>query len=569
MSVEIPLGEQIIQEFDQLKRARAVNENRWQLIGEYVHGTQQNFTTQNPAGERLNEDRYSSQAVFANKSLSSALLGTLWPDGARSMKVERSDEVTDNQTNKDYFEKATKVLARAMDDPQARLTVVLNEYMQDQTAFGNSGVAAFEGEDSDLRFETWGIMDTLIDEGASGRVDLLYRQSHWTLRRVVATYGLDKVSSHLRDKYSSVANRGEKIWIIHAIKPRENRDKSKKNRQNMPYMSVHIEKETKHVLRESGFEENPVLFARFSKLSYEVYGRGPGDDSLSDILEQDYLTERFTVNVDKSGDPPLMVSNDGIFGGGVIDMSARAINVVDTSAYRQGGSVGDLVQPLFTVGELNTTLTRIDMLTQNISQHFSLDKLLDFNNQTQMTLGEAEIREGIRATALNSLFTIQISDLFDRLIARCFNVLLAKGKLGVKEGSLEHQRMLEEGEEPLIMPDEIADKIEKGKDIYRIKYLTPAARMMQAQKRVALLGHLRSLQEAAQTNPEVLDNFDFDKFSEMMSQSFGVEELQLATKEVNKLRQARNAAQAQQNQAEQAQQASETAKNLAESGIIQ
>jgi hypothetical protein len=46
----------------------------------------------------------------------------------------------------------------------------------------------------------------------------------------------------------------------------------------MPVASIYIERKTKHVLQNGGFEEFPYAVPRWYKVAGEKYGRSPGHD---------------------------------------------------------------------------------------------------------------------------------------------------------------------------------------------------------------------------------------------------------------------------------------------------
>ena len=561
------LAQELNDEFNELRNKRAVWEDHWQIVGDYVHGSKQEFVERHTEGERLNEDRYGNAGVFASRSLASALIGMLWQNNGKSIKLYPARGIKDTAENKAYFEAISEEMTEALDDPQAGLSTALAEYMLDQTSFGTSGIGVFDGgEDTSLRFEAWGLSQLYIAEGVNGRVNTVYRRSRWTLRRIMDTYGVENLSPKLQKLAENRKNLVEKHYIIHCIKPRKNRNVERKGSLDMPFMSVHFEPDSNHIIKESGFDEMPVNIARFTKLAYEEYGRGPGIDALSDVLELDYLRERFTVNVDKSGDPPLIVMDDGRFGGGTIDTSAGAINVIDLSN-RIGNNI-DPITPLQTVGELNTTLTRIEQLKADIGQFFFLDKLLDFNNQTQMTASEALLRDRIRSAALGSVFSRQIAETFDPLVTRAFNVLLKKGRLGVIRGSAEEQMATARGEEPIIIPDEIARRMAEGRNVYEIRYFTPAAQMARLQEAEALQQLTQFKLTLQQGNPDVADRFDDDEALKLAADVGGIADVLKSDEAVDDARNRRRQQVQAQQQAEVISEGASAAKDANEAGLI-
>src|SRR5690606_5447034 len=137
---------------------------------------------------------------------------------------------------------------------------------------------------------------------------------------------------------------------------------------------------------------------------------------------------------EKNFDPPLAVYDDGTFGGGTIDTSAGAINVINVSG-KLGANTP--VQPIFTVGQFADVAVLIERLEQTVNDHFMIDRLLDLDNEKEMTAREAMIRQSIRQKALRSVISRLLTELFNRLLERCFNIGLRKGRYGFAEGSAE------------------------------------------------------------------------------------------------------------------------------------
>jgi hypothetical protein len=508
-----------------LKRYKELKEKKqywhplWQKVGEYVHTRKQDFTTSNMEGSFLNQELYDTTAAKASKKMAAALIGNLWPNGGRSMRLTPVKGVKNTKEIKDYFEKINDAMIEALDDPNAGFVLALDEYMNDQTSFGSSGIFCQEGDSgvSDLSYSAWGVDEVCIDESISGRVDTLYREFEWTVRKVISKYGEDNVSQGTRDKWKN-GSYDDKIKILHLIEPREYTPGRKGNRA-MPFMSMHIEIDSKKLLKESGFEEIPTAFARFFKKRGEKYGRSPAMDALPDTLEINATREARITAIEKSLDPPLGIENDGILGSGSVDTSAGAINVLNMSGRAQ--STSSPIFPLYTVGTIREADKSIEELRMSIKEHFSIDRLLDFNNQVQMTLGEAQMRETIRAQGLGSLFIRQTSECITPTLERSVSVMFRKGKLGYFSDADEVKEAQELGLDVLIIPDEIAEIISAGKDFYQIRYETPAARLMRAEEAQGIARTWEFAMQLAQVDPEVLDTLDADKSLEIISEVSG------------------------------------------------
>lgn len=482
----------------------------WQVVGEFITQIKQNFEETLQPGEFLNEEIFDSTATFAATNSASALLGILWPSSAaKSIQIDPPDDMKDpTEEELEWYKESTKRLVRSMDNPKANLALALDEYMLDQVIFGTSGIGVFF-EDDDLLYRSFSVKEMRIDEGKNARVDTTFINYDWTVKRVVDTYGIENVSEKTAKAFSD-GRLSEKIKILIAYEPSE--------KEGFPTQTTHIELNTSHILKEGGFEEFPIQVARFRKLIYEKYGRSPGMNALPDIRELNVLREAVIVATEKALDPPLGVLNDGILGGGIIDTSSGGLTVFDSS-----GSIGNL-PPVFeinTVGDITAALSRIEDLKQSIAQHFFIDRLLDFNNQTQMTATETIARAKIRNSSLASLISRQITETFTPLIERSFNIKLRNDDFGFIANTIE-ARIEEqfEGEVELI-PERIAERLLNGEEAYQIRYTTPADRITNAEELDGMVRLIALNQQLAQTNPEAIMYLDIEEIEKSAVRLFG------------------------------------------------
>lgn len=554
--------------YSELKRESQMWWPLYQLIGEYVRTRKQHFTTDGTPGEFLNEQLFDSTASRDNHLMGSSMIGALWPNGSKSVKLEapriikRAQIETDEV--KEWYEFATETLVDVMDQPEAGLLTALEEYMTDEGAFGLAGIGAFEKEDDEVPF-TFRAIDAKvasIDENADGVVDTIYMEKKMTVRQVVEQYGLENVSKGTRDHYNE-GKLGEKIKVLHVIEPRLARNLNSFSAKDMPIASIHIELDKEKILKESGFTEMPVFITRFWKAMNEKRGRSPGMDALPDILELNAIREAVPIAIEKNLDPPLAVFDDGALGGGTINTSAGALNVFSVSG--RVGANQRPVEQLITVGELQSSYARISELTESIGQHFFKDRLMDFNNETRMTLGEAHLRNGLREQSLGTIYARQLKELFVPLIQRVFNGLLRRGYFGVIRGSRDEQEILAQGGQPRYIPDAVANLMLLGKEVYRIKFINPAARIMQSEELLGLQRMTEFAVGVAPVNGEIIDNINFDKLIRRVQDLTGAsDEIMNSIETVKNIREARAEQQKQMAELEMNKAGSEVARNMAQ-----
>ena len=491
---------QIKRDFDALKSERSNWNAMWQVIGEYVSQIKQNFEAQPSNGEFLTDKIFDSTGAFAAHNAASSMLGMLWPATAKqAIEITPPDDLKELSTElADFYERMTERTVRAMDDPKANLSLTLDEYMLDNIIFGTSGIGVEEGEESKLLFKPYGVKESYISEGKNGKVNKFYLYFEWDVERTVDEYGINEVSQKTRERYNK-GKYGEKVKILVCVRKRKEK-KADRGKLAMPYESVHIEYDGLHKLREDGFNELPAFFGRFRKLAYEKYGRCPAMNGLPDIREANALRQAIIIATEKNLDPPMGVLDDGMLGGGYIDTSAGAVNVFNAT-----GNIGgnNPVFPLVTVGSIPDALARLEDLKQSIAQHFHIDRLLDFNNENEMTFGETQIREQIRTASLSSLFSRQIAEVFSPMIERCVNILWRSGEYGVLPDSEEEAALLALGQEPEYIPEELIERLQKGQEIYRINYKTKAANSSRAEEYVAIVELMQVAMNAMNVDPSV------------------------------------------------------------------
>ena len=552
-----------------LQSEKAVLNGVYSLISEYVFNKKYNLAGTPNGGLFVDGDIYDNTGLRANSIMSNVMVNNLWPNGPRTFRVRKTWDTPDTKENKEWFRWVNSQMYSVMDNSRAGLVTALDEYMLDQGSYGISGIYVSE-VDTDLtcpiRYTAWDIKSMCVDEGPDGLIDTVFVEITMTIRNAVREYGLENLGQKTQKAFID-GNLEEKIKILHVIEPRIERNPRKYGVKDMPIASIHIEVDSRKIIKESGFEEMPVFVGRFIKVLGEKYGRSPAMVAMPDILEANATREAISIATEKQLDPPLAVYDDGSLGGGSIETSAGAINVFSVSGRINNGRP---IEPLYTVGELQSSYNHIETLKETINNHFYLDRLLDFNNETRMTLGEAQLRNALRGQSLGTFYARQEMEVITPLIKRTFNILLKKGLFGVIQGSYEERELLKQGIRPIYIPNNIVQRILGGLDIYELDFISPAKRTMQSEELQGTIETVNLAVGVAPALPEILDNIDGDKMLRRIAKLSGADEDLLKDMEtVQALRKARAEQQAQIMQLEQARQQSEIGRNVAQINSMQ
>lgn len=522
----------------------------YQLIGEYVLSRKQNFQTSAQPGEFQTSQLFSSTAPNANQTMASALIGNLWPNGARSVRLERPRNIPNTQENKDYYDEITNIFIDVIDAPETGTAAALQEYMLDQGAFGISGARLRKTGDltDPLRVSAINVKYFLIDEDKDGFVDTTFIDFEWTARQVVQEYGYSAVSAKIKDAYDA-KDITTKFKIVQLIEPRVNAPVVPTKNKEYPFASIHFEFDSEKLLREGGYLNPPIIITRFLKALGEKQGRSPAMFAMPAIMRLNIVWELLMRAGEKKLDPPLYLLDNGALGGDTLDTSPRGLNVFNISGLGEKAPVGQL----FDVGNLQDIYPIAEQLIKDISQAFYIDRLLDLNNDTKMTLGETQIRDRMRGEGLNSVFKRQETEFFSKFVSTAFNMLLEEGLFGVVRGSESEKKILRAGLVPLYIPTDVVNAMQRGQKVYNIKYISPASRIMRTEELQGLVQALDITLGAAPAFPELADNYDPDKLVKKLNELSGVDEEVLRdTETITKLRDVRAKMQDQQRQIQMA-----------------
>lgn len=523
-------------------------DTQYQLLAELIFQTKSSFQTQYEEGEFLNDGEITeSTGALALQTMCAALLGLLWPSSGRSIRAQAPYYLDpENEKIKQYYDFFTRQLAHFLDRPRARMIPTLGEYMLEEGAFGTSGIGVFGNDDyaDPLLFKSFSLTGLYICEGKNGDIDTIIYKQKYEVKRLVADYGIENVHTNVRKLYES-KQYSDKVDVLLTLMPRMNPDKNDKTALGMP-IALYVDDQTnKHQMLESGYSEMPIRVPRFTKLPNETYGRCPAMSAVPTMLEANRVSEAYREAVEKKPAPPLMQLNDGSLGPEEIDTSANAINVFSVTNRIQS-SIPPL-SPIYEVGELQTTEMFITRLQQQILSHFLVDRLLDLNSKTRMTLGEANIRMGIRNDALTTILARQNIECYVPLIENAVTILFDMGLLGVIAGSMQEAELIRRGISPTYIPEEVQKAIMAGLDFYEIKFISPAARMLRDEEVQSMSMVVAQAGQLAQVQPEIMDVVDGETYLRVLREVQNADPMILNSKEkVGLIRHSRAAMQAEQ-----------------------
>lgn len=515
----------IKQRYDTLVGLRANSEDRWRRIAKYVM-PQRDKTNGEPA-------LFDATAIRANQTLANGQLAWMSPIESPWFDFSPSSKEKDDQAKlwlAECTEKARHALATS------NFYTAGHEFYLDRSAFGIGCIYVETARDGGISAQCWSPGTYVIDEDADGNVDTLYREFKLTARQAAQKFGEDKLSNPMRDALKDEAKKHDKRTFVHAIYRREKTDTTKADGENMPWASVYIETETLHLVRESGYEEQPFMVSRFLKWGSDefhgennsaMYGWTPCFGAMADIRSLQHLERCGDAYAEKRAFPPVLAPDELE---GEIDPNAHGVTYFSADM----ASRGAMPREWMTQGEYNAAFQRAEVKREAIRQAFFVPLFEMFAQITkQMTAREVAERSQEKLIQFSPTFARLVTELFNPLLERVFGLLLRGGKLG----------------DLASIPQSLMRRLDKDNVEIPTPQITYSSRIALALKALPTIGYTRAIERitaVAQIAPEVVDNYNFDKAERATALSDGIAaDFMRKESEVKEMREARAEAQAQ------------------------
>ncbi|EOG5418632.1 portal protein [Cronobacter malonaticus] len=477
------LKEQLTKQLAQLEQERETFEPHWRELSDFIIPRGSRFlTSEANRGDRRNNKIVDPTATMANRTLSSGMMSGITSPARPWFKLATPDpEMMDYGPVKLWLE----TVQNRMNDMfnKSNLYQSLPLVYSSLGTFATGAMAVLEDEEDVIRTMPFPVGSYYIANSPRLSVDTSFRKFSMTVRQLVREFGLNNVSSSTK---SSFENGTYENWVdvVHAVYPNMNRETGKMNAKNKAFRSVYFEVggDNDKVLRESGYDEFPIMAPRWEVNGEDVYGSScPGMIALGQVKALQLEQRRKAQQIDKQTNPPMIgptslkTQRVSLLPGDItyVDQVTGAEGL--RPAYQVNPNLGDLLGDIQDTRQLINSAYFVDlfMMLQNVNtRSMPVEAVIEMKEEKLLMLGPVLER-------LNDEF-------LDPLIDRAFSMMARKNMLP------------EPPEEMQGMP-------------LRIEYISV---MAQAQKAIGLsslerfVGFVGNL---ASAKPEALDKLDVDQ----------------------------------------------------------
>lgn len=503
----------ILKIYEGMKSARGTWEHHWEQVREVMRPSAATFTGVQTPGGQSRTRVYDQTAEGALDRLAAGLVAALSNPQTQWFGVRTASDVPMRERRvQEWLSTAERVLMAVFASPRSGFYPAQHEKYLD-LAFYGTGIGYIMERPLDLpMYNALPLEQCFLAEDSGDMIDTLYRC--WTMPASKARKTFGEAAGPKVLKAAADDNRHQEMYeFVHAVYPRYDRDPDKADARNMPWASVFINKTERHLISVSGYREFPFQCARWSKRAGEVYGRGAGVKALPDVK---MLQRGMKVTIrahEKSIDPPLQVSDDGVFG--KINLTAGAINSVRWDMMRNAG--GGAIRPIETGARPDIGEAFLGAVRERIEE-IALTPLFRFARDPNMTATQVlQLTEQSMQQLNPILGRLQQEDL-GPIIERSLSVLIRQGRIPEPPERLDGEELL-------------------------FEYVSPTAKAARIGEIRAVSQMIEVLQPMAQFEPSVFDSLDPDRVPRRVVEVLSVPvELTRTAEEVQAIRDARQEA---------------------------
>jgi hypothetical protein len=470
--------------------------SHWQDIVDHIRprSARIGITVDSSKGIKYNNKIIDSTATLASRTLRSGLMAGLTSPARPWFKLGTPDpSLMDWGPVKQWIYAVETKMREVF--TKSNLYQVLPMMYGALGDFGTAAMAELEDDHSLVRFYYFQTGSFMISVNEYNRCDTLYRKFPKTVRQLVKEFGESNVSPTVMSMYKSQQTETE-IEIIQAIEPNEDRDSFSYAAKDKPVRSVYYESGAtqEKFLRQSGFDEFPIMAPRWDLWDNSSYGFSPGMDALGDVKALQLEQRRKAQAIDIHVRPPYIA--DGSLKGKRISTVPGDITFIDGLATQQHAGF----RPAYTIQpEIQELLEDMQEIQARIKRCYFEDMMgmLANSDNPQMTAREIEERHSEKVLILGPVMERLNDELFDPLIERTFGIMLRKGQVPPIPKELQGQEL----------------KVEYTSILAQAQKLIGTANVEKVAQFVIGMGNI---------DPKAVDKFDVDEAIDTYAEMHGI-----------------------------------------------
>jgi hypothetical protein len=416
--------------------------SHWREIGDFIRPRRPRFLlTDKNRGDKRFGKIINSAATFASGTLRAGMHAGLSSPARPWIKLGTPDpDLGEFGPVKEWLHVVTKRMLTVF--AGSNLYQALPITYGDQGDFGTGAMGVLDDDEDLFRCYPYPIGSYTASVNARGLIDTFVREYPMTVRQVVKEFGrsinpatgnpTNEIDwTHVSNTVRGLWGRGafnQDVYVNWIVTPNEDYDEAKAllNAKHKRFASCHFEKGQERddrFLRESGFNEFPILLGRWERTGEDTYGTScPGMIALGDVKQLQTGERKSAQAVEKMLNPPLQAPTH------IRNQKASLLPGDVTYADVRDGQKG--ITPIH---EVRFDIDKHEMKQQQVEHRIQrayyedLFLMLASSDRREITAREIDERHEEKLLALGPVVEGQKDDVHDKLVDRVYAMMDRNG----------------------------------------------------------------------------------------------------------------------------------------------
>jgi len=432
------------------KRLEALRSERssffplWRELSDYHLAHRGRFlSSDRNKGFKRNTKQINNTSRMSARTLASGMMSGITSPARPWFRLGTGDKQLDDVNNvKLWLHEVQTIMYKVFSSSNTYNS--LHQLYSELGVFGTASMGVFHNFENIIWCKPYTIGSYMLGMDGQNVSDTMYREYELSVAQVVKQFGIKNVSESVKRQWD---NGNSEAWvkIVHVIEPNDDRDNTSPAAKDKKFRSVYYEADrgnkddTDKFLRESGFDEFPILSPRWDVTGEDVYATDcPGITSLGDTKALQLAERRKYQAIDKLVSPPLQ--GPAALKNKMKGNQLGPNEIVWHENANNGGlrSVYENYRP--EIGQIKEEIINVEGRIQR-AFYEDLFLMLANTDRRQITAREVAEKHEEKLLMLGPVLERLHTELLDPLIDRTFNILQRNGVLPLPPPELQNKEL--------------------------------------------------------------------------------------------------------------------------------
>ena len=387
------------------------------------------LTSDRNKGYKRNTKQINNTSRMASRTLASGMMSGITSPARPWFRLGTGDKNLDDiQAVKLWLHEVQQIMYKVFS--QSNTYNALHQLYSELGVFGTASMGVYTDFENVIWCKPYTVGSYMLGLNSQNTADTFYREYEISVGQCIKQFGEDNVSQSVMEQWQK-GNSESWVKIVHAIEPNDDRDGNSPLASQKAWRSVYYEAKngtkegTEKFLRESGFDDFPILAPRWDVTAEDVYATDcPGITGLGDTKALQLAERRKYQALDKIVNPPLQgpSSMKNKLNGGVVGPN-------DVIWHDQNGEgLRSIYDYRPDINAINQEIGNVENRVQR-AFYEDLFLMLAQTDRRQITAREVAEKHEEKLLMLGPVLERLHTELLDPLIDRTFNILQQNGVL--------------------------------------------------------------------------------------------------------------------------------------------